>query len=133
MDYTTLFTPHMREKPKFMALASAVLAQVYDLITLIPSLGSGFSFAAAEGVQLDALAGSVSLPRRPGWDDETLRAFLLKKLAVYSWKGTNDTVDEVLAGQTGAMVSDNCDGTVNISPADGVFPVPAGIRAVASP
>ena len=54
-SYLALFPAFSREKPRFSALAETVLRQAADLIALVPSLASGFSFAFAEGVQLDTL------------------------------------------------------------------------------
>ena len=42
MDYMTLFPGYTRDKPRFAALAAAVLQQVYDLIALVPEMESGF-------------------------------------------------------------------------------------------
>ena len=55
-----------------------IVRQVSDLMALVPQLASGFSFGHAEGIQLDALGESVSVPRQEGWDDETYRSVLLK-------------------------------------------------------
>ena len=79
-DYMNLFPAFSREKPRFAALAEAVLRQAADLMALAPQLASGFSFASAEGIQLDALGESVRIPRQEGWDDETYRKVLLRKL-----------------------------------------------------
>ena len=110
VNYLNLFPPSSREKPRFMALAAAVLQQAAELQALIPSLESGFSFASAAGVQLDALGASVSIPRPSGWSDETYRDYLLQKLKTFSWNGLNDTVDSVLP--SGTILTDNCNGTV---------------------
>ena len=42
-DYLALFPGATRDKPRFMALAEAVLQQVIDLFPLIAQLQSGFS------------------------------------------------------------------------------------------
>ena len=64
--YLSLFPGAAREKARFMALAGAVLRQAADMIPLTAQLQSGFSFASAEGLQLDALAASVGLGRESG-------------------------------------------------------------------
>ncbi len=132
-DYMQLFPAYTRDKLRFSALAEAVLRQAADLMALVPGLASGFSFAYAAGIRLDALGESVSVPRQEGWDDETYHSVLLKKLRLYTWDGTNETscdfVDE------GEFFADNCDGTVDAEsalplPANEVLPVPMGIRVV---
>ena len=135
MDYMTLFPGYTRDKPRFAALAAAVLQQVYDLIALVPELESGFSVAHAVGVQLDTLGTSLSIPRQSGWDDETYRSILLRKLRRNQWNGLNDNAfDYVDEGET---FSDNCNGTVTATtveavPAGEVMPVPMGFKAVSA-
>ena len=131
--YLALFPAFSREKPRFAALAEAVLRQAADLIALVPSLASGFSFASAEGVQLDALGASVSVPRQEGWTDETYRAILLKKLKLDTWDGTNETSFDFL--DDGETFIDNCNGTVTATtslplPANEVLPIPLGVKSV---
>ena len=126
-----LFPAFIRGKPRFATLAEAVLRQVMDLMALVPELASGFSFAHAEGIQLDALGESVSVPRREGWNDETYRSVLLKKLRLFTWYGTNETSLDYV--DNGEIFSDNCDGTVDartalLLPAQEVLPVPIGMR-----
>ena len=133
MDYMTLFPGYIRDKPRFAALASAVLQQVYDLMALVPSLASGFSVGRAVGVQLDALGASVEIPRQSGWNDETYRSILLRKLRRNQWNGLNDSAFEYIdAGET---FIDNCNGTVTAVtveavPAGEVMPVPMGFKSL---
>ena len=133
MDYMTLFPGYTRDKPRFAALAAAVLQQVYDLIALVPELESGFSVAHALGIQLDVLGASVSIPRQSGWNDETYRSILLRRLRRNQWNGLNDSAFEYIdAGET---FIDNCNGTVTATtveavPAGEVMPVPMGFKAV---
>ena len=107
-DYLSLFPGASRGHPRFMAFAGAVLRQAADLLPLAAALQSGFSFAAAEGIQLDALAAAVGLRRESGMTDEAFRQYLLAKLALWRWDGTNAGIPAVRA----------------LLPAD---PVPAGI------
>ena len=130
-DYLNLFPGCTREKPRFSALAEAVLRQVADLIALVPGLMSGFSFASAAGAALDALGESVSVPRREGWDDETYRGILLRKLKLYTWNGMNETSFGYL--EEGEILNDRCDGTVIVQtdeplPAKEILPVPIGVK-----
>ena len=133
MDYMTLFPGYTRDKPHFAALAAAVLQQVNDLIALVPEMESGFSVAHAVGEQLDALGVSLSIPRQSGWNDETYRSILLRKLRRNQWDGLNESAfDDVDEGET---FTDNCNGTVTATtveavPAKEVMPVPMGFKAV---
>ena len=130
-DYLALFPGASREKPRFMALAQAVLQQVVDLMTLIETIQSGFSFAAAEGEQLDVIAETVGLSREYGMTDEDFRAYLLQKLKLWTWDGTNVNAPAVLP--EGVTETDNRDGTVTVSPAgtrQDLLPIPAGVRMI---
>lgn len=144
MEWLSLFPGASRDKPRFMALAEAVLRQAADLMTLTAQLQPGFSFAGAEGGQLDQLAGAIGLNRSDiGTDvpDETFRKYLLAKLALWTWDGTNKTVPEVLGiALPGSTQTDNGDGTVTVSMAGSlpveareVFPIPAGIGRIHNP
>ena len=126
-----------------MALAEAVLRQAVDLASLTAQLQSGFSFASAEGQQLDDLAAAVGLSREDfsvgEAPDEDFREYLLAKLAMWTWDGTNGTLRETLnrEGITYSM-TDNQDGTVSLSangyaPPGPVWPVPAGVRIAETP
>ena len=130
-QYLVLFPRASREKARFMALAEAVLQQVVDLMTLIESIQSGFSFATAEGGQLDAIAEAVGLSRELGMTDEAFRTYLLQKLKLWTWDGTNVNVPSVLPA--GVTETDNQNGTVTVSPAgtrQDLLPVPAGVRMI---
>ena len=132
-QYLGLFPGASREKPRFMALAEEVLQQVVDLMALIESIQSGFSFATAEGTQLDAIAEAVGLSRESGMTDEAFRAYLLQKLKLWTWDGTNVNAPAVLP--EGVTETDNQDGTVTVSPAgtrQDLLPVPAGVATVSS-
>ena len=132
MGWLSLFPGASRDKPRLMALAGAVLRQAEDLVSVIEALQPAFSFAAAEGIQLDSLARSVGLDRGDvGADapDEAFRQYLLAKLALWSWDGTNGSLPEI----PGCSLSDNGDGTVTVTgeiPEGAVLPVPAGVRAM---
>ena len=132
-DYLSLFPAYTRGMLHFIALAEAVLRQVTDLTDLVPQLASGFSFVHAEGVQLDALGGSVGIIRQEGRDDESYRRVLLKKLKLYTWDGTNERAFDF--AEEGEVFVDNGDGTVTARtdaplPAGEVMPVPMGVRVV---
>ena len=101
-------------KPRFTALASAVLGQVTDLAALFD--GVAFSFETATGFFLDTL-GEISGVRRttPGMTDEEFREYLRQRIALHHWDGTNGSLKETLdqAFPDGnAVITDNMDGTV---------------------
>ena len=125
MDYLSLFPSASRGKPRFIALAAAILRQVTDLQALISTMESGFSVASAVGVQLDLLGETFHIPRLPGQTDEEYQTYLQQRLKLYRWTGMNEDVDNVLP--PGVTMSDNGDGTVTVTPSDAVVPVPAGI------
>ena len=141
--FLDLFPPSSRGKPRLMALAAAVLSQAADLAAMVPEVNQAFSPASAEGKQLDDLAAAFGLSRLdtsagPGADDGTFRSFLLLKLSLWNWDGTNAGTADVLANlPAGSTILDNQNGTVTIHPGAALpaapaalFPVPAGIRAV---
>ncbi len=125
MDYLSLFPSASRGKPRFMALAAAILRQITDLQALISSMESGFSVASAVGIQLDLLGETFHIPRLPGQTDEEYQTYLQQRLKLYRWTGMNEDVDNVLPENV--TMSDNGDGTVTVTPSDAVVPVPAGI------
>ena len=134
MDYLTLFPGYLQEKPKFMALAAAVLRQTTDLITLAQNIAPGFSVGSAMGVQLDALGESFGIERQESWTDATYRTVLLRKLKRNTWDGTNGTAPQYL--EPGETLNDNSDGTVSVHapglplPAEELLPVPIGVKTV---
>lgn len=139
MDYMSLFPSASRSLPRFSALAEAVLSQVNDLITVIAALPAAFSVSGAVGEQLDALGSSMMLPRLAGLTDAEYREYLAAKLALFTWDGSNDSAQEILARLfPGSAICDNCDGTITVHPASalqaehGLFPVPAGVKAFIS-
>ena len=121
-SYLALFPAFSREMPRFSALAEAVLRQATDLIALIPNLESGFSVEGAAGAQLDALGASFFTPRQRGWDDETYRNALRRKLKRVNWDGRNGTVTEFLSD--GDSVADHDNWTVTVRTSD-PLPLPA--------
>ena len=140
-EYLSLFPGATREKPKFMALASAVLSQAADLAPVSMKALKNYSFLYAEGAALDALAATFGLNRLDTYDgpactDTEFRKYLLAKLALWGWDGTNGTVQSILdaAGITKKQ-RDAMNGTVRITSGGTmpkasipqVFPYPAGV------
>ncbi len=118
-----------------MALAEALLSQATDLQSLVEEIRVGYAVGQAEGNQLDAFAESAGLRRETGTGDEAFRQFLLAKLALWTWDGTNEKVPAALSAQPGVTVTDNGNGTVTISPAGvekELLPVPAGAGIIRS-
>ncbi len=139
MDYITLFPSASRNRPRFSALAEAVLSQVADLQAVIAALPAAYSVSSAVGAQLDALGASFMLPRPEGMSDEDYRSCLAAKLLLYTWDGANDSAQALLSRMfPGSTIRDNCDGTVTVHPVSSLqeeqklYPVPAGIRAIIS-
>ena len=139
MEWLSLFPGASRDRPRFMALAEAILRQAEDLAALAVQIQAGVSFARAEGIQLDQIAEAIGLNRRDigtNVPDEAFRQCLLAKLALWTWDGTNKTVPEVLGiALPGSTQTDNGDGTVSITglfptELEKSFPIPAGIRKI---
>ena len=134
--WLSLFPSASRSRPRFMALAEAILQHAADLAALAQAIVPGFSFATAVGGQLDALGASVSVPRQEGWNDETYRSVLLRKLKRFTWDGTNETVSDYL--ENGESLTDGGNNSVSVQaiglPLDAaeLLPVPVGVRAVSS-
>lgn len=130
-DYLALFPGASREKERFMALAGAVLSQATDLQALVAGMQPAFSFAAAEGEQLDRIAEAAGLARESGMTDEAFRQYLQAKMCLWGWDGSNEGVAAALAAQPGVSVSDNGNGTVTVTPGgtrEDLVPVPAGVK-----
>ncbi len=141
-SWLSLFSPSHQQKPRFMALAAAVLAQTNDILSLIQTgFPEAFALDTAAGVQLDALGMLLNTPRpSSAVSDEDYRFLLRARIAAFHWDGTNETVSRMLAmafpGRTASM-TDNMDGTVNVSlsgdapfPLKGLFPHPAGVKLI---
>ena len=141
MEYLSLFSGNIREKQRFMALASAVLGQVTDLQAVVEEINGAFAPETAQGTQLDALGASLGLSRAETSagvtaSDDAFRDYIRKKLIRWGWDGTNRTVHDLVEKiKPGAVETDNQNGTVTVTGAGSqpaavkeLFPVPAGIR-----
>ena len=139
-DYLSLFPGSTREKPRFMAVASAVLQQVVDLQAVVGEMNTAFAPATAQGVQLEALGESLGLSRLDttagaAASDEVYRDFIRKKLIRWGWDGTNKSVPRIAEQlQIGSVEKDNQNGTVTVTGAGtqpaavkDVYPVTAGV------
>ena len=141
-SYLEMFPPATREKPRFMALARAVMTQAAELVALVQTeIPAAYDLETASGRQLDALGELLNVPRPlPSTSDEDYRFLLRARIAVHHWDGTNESLPEVLAAafpEREAKLIDNQDGTVTASVSgnlpfslEELFPVPAGVRLV---
>ena len=142
-DYLSLFSPGVREKPRFMALAGAVLSQVDDLLLLVQTgFPAAFSLETAVGVSLDMIGELLDIPRPgPEISDEDYRFFLKLKIRERKWDGTNETLrpmlEEAFTPEKEPRMSDYADFTVVISftgeedspfEKKSLFPMPPGVR-----
>ena len=140
MDYLSLFPGSMREKQRFIALATAVLQQVTDLQAVVAQINGAFAPETAQGTQLDVVGASLGLSRAGTSvgvtaSDLVFRDFILKKLIQWRWDGRNVTVADLLSKlQSGAAQTDNMNGTVTITgagiqpaPVKDIFPIPGGV------
>ena len=139
MDYMTLFPSASRNMPRFSALAQAILSQVNDLLAVIAVLPEAYSVSGALGDQLDAIGAFFMLPRPEGMSDADYRSYLLAKLSLFTWDGSNDSAQVLLTRFfPGSTICDNCNGTVTVHPisalqsAQKIYPLPAGVRAIIS-
>ena len=96
--YLSLFPASSREKPRFLALASTVLSQAADLLSLIQTdFLSAFDLDSAAGSQLDTLGALLNVPRpKPSTPDTDYRMLLRARSAVNHWDGTNENLPSVL-------------------------------------
>ena len=140
-DYLSLFPGSTREKPRLMAVASAVLQQVIDLQAVVGEVNVAFAPASAQGVQLDALGESLGLSRLDttagaAATDELYRDFIRKKLIRWGWDGTNKSMPGIAEQmKAGSVEKDNLNGTVTVTGAGSqpatvkdIYPVTGGIR-----
>lgn len=139
-DYLSVFPGASREKPRFMALAEAILTQVTDLQAVVSGLPAAFSLQSATGIQLDLLANSLGLSREDitsgdASDDDVFRNYLILKMILWTWTGTNEDARRVLSAMMpGASMKDGASGSVSFTlpsalPSPGMLPIPAGVRA----
>ena len=141
-SYLNLLSPVHHDKPRYMALAAAVLSQVTDLLALYGDLlPEVLSLESAPGFFLDTLAqlSGVSRPT-PGMPDEDFREYLRAKIQCNHWNGRNESLPGILSmafPDAEAKLTDNMDGTVTAElsgetsfPLEELFPCPAGVRLI---
>ena len=136
MNYLDCFSSGVREMPRFMGVAGAVIRQVEDLQAVVRGMAEDFSLEGAVGVQLSVVGAGMGVPRPGGMTDEDYRVLIRDKLRLWQWNGTNEEVAEVVNDiDPGGGERDNGDLTVTISPTEGLpvdaemlYPVVAGVR-----
>ena len=141
-SYLDLISPVHHAKPRFMALAGAVLRQVTDLLSLYgDQLPRALSLETAQGFFMDTLAAlSGFLRPTPGMTDESFREYLRARIQCNHWNGQNEALPAILSRafpNADAKLTDNMDGTVTAElttetsfPLEDLFPCPAGIRLI---
>ena len=139
LDYMSLFPSATRNLSRFSSLAEAILSQVNDLLVVIAALPEAYSVSGSVGAQMDAIGESFMLPRPEGMSDTDYRMYLMGKLKLFTWDGSNDSIPGILSDiDPAARISDNGDGTITVSNApsqivdEGLYPVPAGVRTIVS-
>jgi hypothetical protein len=93
-EYLALFSGANLERARFVALATAVLRQVTDLMALVQGMPEAYSLPCAVGSQLDCLAATLGLtrvdsPQGAAATDAEFQAFIQDKLALWRTDGTN--------------------------------------------
>ena len=142
-DYLSLFSPVHQQKPCFMAMASAVLSQAEDLLTLLQSVfPEARTIDTATGSSLDALSALLHVPRPASASDADYRFLLRGKIAARRWNGTNETLPAILNAALPGMdacCDDTADGSVIVTlsgnppfPLKDLIPVPAGVQLIQS-
>lgn len=130
--WMSLFPSSTREKPRFSALAEAILRQAVDLAAVVTAIPSAFSILQATGSQLDAAGEACGIQRQNSWNDETYRSVLLRKLKLNTWDGTNEAVKDYL--ETGETILDAGSNAVQIHtgslpvPTNELLPIPIGVK-----
>ena len=133
MNYLECFSSNVREMPRFMGLAEAVIRQAEDLRGVVRAMGVAFSEEYGVGVQLDWVGAAMGINRPGGMADSSYRELIRKKLRVWRWNGTNEEVAGVLDDiDPDGAERDNDDLTVTIVPSgefprEAGYPVPAGV------
>jgi hypothetical protein len=119
-DALKLVASQHRNKPKFIALLTAVLQPVDAIGTLMENLHTYFDLDGAMGVQMDILGQVVGVSRAlnfqpsggasPVLEDDLYQLILKAKIAKNQWNGTTEQIIEIwnnLFPQIYLIISDN--------------------------
>lgn len=126
-NYTKLITSQHRDKPKYMAIVTALLSYSDDIFSLGVGMDDEFDVMLATGTQEDTLGILIGVERTidfqpdkglsPVLDNAAYRTLLRAKIAQNMWKGgIMDLKDlwAVLFG-SGIVVQDNQDMTIDVA------------------
>lgn len=125
--YLDLVTSEHRDKPKYIAMLTALLQPSDDIFALGVTIGDEFDADVAVGKQEDVLGEVVKMDRTlpyqpisspsPVMDNESYRALIKAQIAKNLWKGGIEDMEEVWQTLFGTRIAiqDNQDMTISVS------------------
>ena len=125
--YLNLITSEYRDKPKYIAMLTALLQPSDDIFALGITIGDEFDADLAVGKQEDVLGDVVKIDRTlpyqpisspsPVMDNESYRALIKAQIAKNLWKGGIEDMEEVWQTLFGTRIAiqDNQDMTITVS------------------
>lgn len=125
--YLNLITSEHRDKPKYIAMLTALLQPSDDIFALGVTIGDEFDADLAVGKQEDVLGDVVQMDRTlpyqpistpsPVMDNENYRALIKAQIAKNLWKGGIEDMEEVWQNLFGTRIAiqDNQDMTITVS------------------
>lgn len=125
--YLNLITSEYRDKPKYIAMLTALLQPSDDIFSLGVTIGDEFDADLAVGKQEDVLGDVVKMDRTlpyqpisapsPVMDNESYRALIKAQIAKNLWKGGIEDMEEVWQTLFGTRIAiqDNQDMTITVS------------------
>lgn len=125
--YLNLITSEHRDKPKYIAMLTALLQPSDDIFALGVTIGDEFDADLAVGKQEDVLGDVVKIERTlpyqpistpsPVMDNESYRALIKAQIAKNLWKGGIEDMEEVWQTLFGTRIAiqDNQDMTITVS------------------
>lgn len=125
--YLNLITSEYRDKPKYIAMLTALLQPSDDIFALGVTIGDEFDADLAVGKQEDVLGDVVKIDRTlpyqpisspsPVMDNESYRALIKAQIAKNLWKGGIEDMEDVWQALFGTRIAiqDNQDMTITVS------------------
>ena len=125
--YLNLITSEHRDKPKYIAMLTALLQPSDDIFALGVTIGDEFDADLAVGKQEDVLGDVVKIDRTlpyqpisspsPVMDNESYRALIKAQIAKNLWRGGIEDMEEVWQTLFGTRIAiqDNQDMTITVS------------------